>query len=49
MSWVSQLCLERKPCWNGLSMSFESKWVMMLDTKICAINLEAIHVGEIGL
>ena len=30
-------------------MSFDSKWVMMLDTKMCSVNLEALHVSEIGL
>ena len=30
-------------------MSFESKWVMMFDTKVCSISLEAIRVNEIGL
>ena len=45
ISLVPHLCLERKPCWKGLSMSFEAKKVMMLDTKLC----EAILVSDIGL
>ena len=30
-------------------MSLESKWVMMFDTKIYSISLEAMHVSEMGL
>ena len=34
---------------KGLRRSFESKWVIILETRMCLINLEAIQVREMGL
>ena len=34
---------------EGRKEVVESKWVMMFDTKICSIYLEATQVNEIGL
>ena len=43
-----QLRLDRKPCWNGPRRLCESKWFIILETRICSISFDEIQVREIG-
>ena len=48
-SWLTQECFALNPCWNGVSICFDSRWFIILLTTMCSITLHGILVNEIGL
>ena len=37
-----------KPCRKGLRL-YESKWVIIFETRMCSISFDAIQVSDMGL